>query len=223
MTRHVAFIPARLGSKGLPLKNRLLFPNTADFLECLDWIDEIVISTDDPVLAREGQGRGYTILERPKQLAGDAIAIKTVIEGAVAQMNLAPSAVLWLFYLPILYKNKVDFEDARKILDSKKIESLCTFIPAKTHPFNCWQYSTEKGELSQFIENNRFRRQDLPEAWMLYHYICCCRVSCLPKLNNELVCKQTYPIFLPKEVADRLIEIDTPEDLARWKVQQIES
>ena len=223
MTRHVAFIPARLGSKGLPLKNRLLFPNTADFLEHLDWIDEIVISTDDPVLAREGQGRGYTILERPKQLAGDAIPIKAVIEGAITQMNLEPIVVLWLFYLPILYKNKADFEDARQILDSKKLESLCTFIPAKTHPFNCWQYSTEKGELSQFIENNRFRRQDLPEAWMLYHYICCCRVSCLPKLNNELVCKQTYPIFLPKEVADRLIEIDTPEDLARWKVQQIES
>ena len=223
MTRHVAFIPARLGSKGLPLKNRLFFHNTADFIASLGWIDDVILSTDDPVLIKEGQRRDYTVLKRPQYLAGDAVPIKAVVDAAVKQLKLESTVVLWLFYIPILYKDKADFGEAKRIIDVQHVDSICTFIPAKTHPFNCWKQSVKTGELSQFIENDVYRRQDLPQAWMLHHYLCCWRVSSISQMNNELVCKTTHPIFLSEEVAAKLIEVDTPEDLARWQAQNIES
>jgi hypothetical protein len=95
-----------------------------------------------------------------------------------------------------------------------------SFIPARTHPYNCWAYDSQSGQLSQFIPNDVFRRQDLPPAWMHYHYTCCFRAAELPRLNSELVNAETRPIFLGEATAGRLVEVDTPEDLKRWQMIQ---
>ena len=47
MSKHVAFIPARKGSKGFKFKNRILFSHTANFINQIDWFDEVIVSTDD--------------------------------------------------------------------------------------------------------------------------------------------------------------------------------
>ena len=52
---------------------------------------------------------------------------------------------------------------------------------------------------------------------MHYHYLCCLKVSELPCLNNELINEKTLPIFLSRKIAEKLIEIDTPEDYKKWK------
>ena len=75
--------------------------------------------------------------------------------------------------------------------------------------------------VNEYIENDIYRRQDLPPAWMHYHYVCCFKVNELKNLNNELLNSKTYPIFLSKEYAKNLIEIDTPDDLKRWKEANI--
>ena len=72
-------------------------------------------------------------------------------------------------------------------------------------------------KLSQYIENDIYRRQDLPSAWMHYHYVCCFKAKELEYLNSELLNSKTYPFFLSKEYAKNLIEIDTPEDFEEWK------
>ncbi len=45
--QHIAMIPARMGSQGFKFKNRKFFPYTADFLNQVDWIERIIVSTDD--------------------------------------------------------------------------------------------------------------------------------------------------------------------------------
>ena len=82
---------------------------------------------------------------------------------------------------------------AKQIIEQKEVRSFCSFIPANTHPFNCWKYSDDTNKLEQYIPNNIFRRQDHPEAWMHYHYLCCHKVSELPSLNNELINEKTRP------------------------------
>ena len=94
---------------------------------------------------------------------------------------------------------------------------MCTFVPAKTHPLNTWQYDQKNKKLSQYIENDIYRRQDLPSAWMHYHYVCCFKAEELEYLNSELLNSKTYPFFLSKEYAKNLIEIDTPKDFEEWK------
>ena len=52
---------------------------------------------------------------------------------------------------------------------------------------------------------------------MHYHYVCCFKAQELNYLNNELLNSNTYPVFLSKNHAENLIEIDGPEDLEKWK------
>ena len=48
--KHIAVIPAREGSVGLPKKNQLLFDSTAKFLEKLNWISEVIVTSDDQII-----------------------------------------------------------------------------------------------------------------------------------------------------------------------------
>jgi CMP-N-acetylneuraminic acid synthetase len=212
---HLAFIPAREGSQGFKHKNRFFFDKTADFIDATQWFDCVIVSTDDPVIVEYAEKRNYTVHHRAVELSGPAVSIKTVLESVVKEQTLELDTILWLFYLPVIYKREADFSEAKQIIEQEEIASLCSFIPAHTHPYNCWKYDNK--ELEQYIPNDIFRRQDLSPAWMHYHYLCCLKISELPNLNSELINKKTRPVFLNRETADQLIEIDTPEDYEKWK------
>ena len=218
---HIAVIPARKGSVGLPGKNRMFFDATADFVASVPWFDRVVVSTDDEVVAAKARERRFEVRERPADLAGPAVSIKAVFADLIPAMGLGADDRLWLFYLPILYKNRPDFDAAKRIADAAGFDSLVSFVPAQTHPFNCWAYDGKS--LRQYVANDAFRRQDLPPAWMHYHYLACFRAGAVPRLNSELIDANTHPIFLDAETTANLIEVDTPEDFARWKAHQAEA
>ena len=215
--KHIAVIPARSGSVGFPKKNQIFFDNTADFLDNLLWLDEIIVTSNDKVVLKKARERKYIDHKRSKVLSKSNVSIKSVFKELVDSLNIEDDVILWLFYLPILYKNISDFEKAKIIIEKPKTNSLCTFIPAKTHPFNTWRYERNKKKLSQYIKNNCFRRQDLPPAWMHYHYVSCFKAKILKKLNSELLNAETYPVFLSDNYAKNLIEIDEPKNYEKWK------
>lgn len=215
--KHIAVIPARAGSVGLPKKNQILFDNTVEFLKDLSWLDEVIVNSNDAVVLDKARKRKYTVYERSEVLSGSKISIKSVFKDLINSLKIQDNVILWLFYLPVLYKNYSDFEKARAIIEKSEIRSLCTFVPAKTHPLNTWQYDQKNKKISQYIENDIYRRQDLPPAWMHYHYVCCFKAKELNYLNSELLNSETYPVFLSEDYAKNLIEIDMPEDLEKWK------
>lgn len=219
MPRHVAVIPARKGSKGLPGKNRLLFDFTADFLDGQGWFSPVIVSTDDEVVREKAERRGYRVHHRTPELAGDAVSIKSVFRAVIRDEKIAPDAVLWLFYLPTVYKDPEHFRRARGLIEGGVMPGVCGLVPARTHPYNCWAYDDALGRMRQYVPNGVFRRQDLPPAWMLHHYICCFRAGALEEMTDELVHPGTRPFFLEEKTASRLIEVDTPEELARWRAQ----
>ena len=215
--KHIAVIPARKGSVGLPRKNQMFCDNTADFIDSLSWFAEVIVSTDDEVVKGKADGRGYRVHNRPESLAGPAIPIKAVFEDLIDSLKPGSGEILWLFYLPILYRNRIHFEEARVIIEKGQGRSLCSFIKADTHPFCCWRFNEVNQTLEQYVPNEVFRRQDLPPAWMLYHYVCCFRADEITSLDKELVGSYTIPMFLDEQTAANLVEVDTPEDLERWK------
>ena len=216
--RHIAVIPARAGSRGLPQKNQIFFDNTANFIDKISWFDEIVVNSNDSIVLDKARSRNYTIYDRPEILSGPKISIKSVFTDLINSKNLKKNEIIWLFYLPILFKNTQDFKNAKIRIEQPDIKSLCTFVPVKSHPFNAWKYDKKNKKINQYIKNDFYRRQDLPSAWIHYHYVCCFKVSEIDKLNNELLNTETYPFFLSKEYAKNLIEIDTPEDLEKWNL-----
>ena len=77
----LAVIPARGGSKGIPRKNlrkiagTSLVGHAANVARSLDWIDRIIVSTDDAEIATEGRQYGLEVpFMRPAELAGDRVS-----------------------------------------------------------------------------------------------------------------------------------------------------
>jgi len=217
LNKHIAFIPAREGSVGFKHKNRLFFDNTASFLDNIKWFDSIIVSSNDPEIILQAEKHRYLAHNRSGLLSGPDVSIKSVIENVIIEMQLNPDDYIWLFYLPILYKDKNDFNKCKLLIESENIKSLCSFVGAETHPYNCWKFNQKNNQIEQFISNDVFRRQDLPDAWMLHHYLCFFQVKYFDNLNSELVSKDTYPFFIDNNKAKKLIEIDTLDDYKKWK------
>lgn len=215
MPKHVAFIPARKGSKGFKFKNRILFTHTANFINQIDWFDEVVVSTDDPVIKELASQYGYSIHLRPESLASDDVSIKDVFSDFLNNSDNKPDTHMWLFYLTVLYRSLDDFLTCKKLVEVDGAKSVCSFIKAKTHPYDSWLYKKDK-TLTKYIENDVYRRQDKPDAWEHYHYVCCFASDELNSLNSELVGQSTVPMFLDDETSAKLIEVDTEQDLDDW-------
>ena len=215
MFKHVAFIPARKGSKGFKFKNRILFTHTANFINQIDWFSDVVVSTDDPVIKELAVKYGYSIHSRPNSLSSDDVSIKSVFKSYIDSIEPDSNTVLWLFYLTVLHKSLTDFLTAKNMIEVDKAQSVCTFVKAKTHPYDTWLYKTGN-TLAKYIENDVYRRQDKPEAWEHYHYVCCFVSNQLNNLNSELIGQSTIPIILDDNTAAKLVEVDTQKDLDNW-------
>lgn len=89
--RVLAVVPARGGSKGVPMKNIRplaglpLIAHTAKTIAECDFIDRAVSSTDHPEIARIAMEHGLDVPRlRPAELAGDTIGDVPVLQDALA-------------------------------------------------------------------------------------------------------------------------------------------
>ena len=88
----LAVVPARGGSKGVPLKNlhplrgKSLVAHVGDFVRNLGVFDRAVVSTDHPAIAREAMDHGLDApFMRPPELSGDRIGDHPVMLHALEQ------------------------------------------------------------------------------------------------------------------------------------------
>jgi CMP-N,N'-diacetyllegionaminic acid synthase len=86
----LAVVPARGGSKGIPLKNlrevagRSLLANVGSVIREVPEIDRAVVSTDDPAIAREAEKAGIAApFWRPKAISGDYVGDVDVLTHAL--------------------------------------------------------------------------------------------------------------------------------------------
>lgn len=206
---HIAVIPARKDSKSLPFKNRFLFKHTAEFLKNNKLFDDVYVNSDDSYMKVLAKKYDFNFYKRKKQLAKDDTCIKEVFIDMNKKLKFAKKTFIWLFYIPLVYKNINDFRKSIKLVEKKKLKSVCAFIKAKTNPMSCW--FIKKNKPIQFISNNLCRRQDFPLAYEHHHYICGFDVKYLGLLNSELIFKNTFPIIINNNTSSKLIEVDTPK------------
>jgi len=213
--KHIAFIPGRAGSVGFPNKNSIFFDITADFIDEIGWFDKVIVSSNDNKVIDKAKDREYEVIEREEKLSGPSISIKEVIKDASMKMEKNSNTMIWLFYIPILYKKVFHFNEAKQIIEEQSVKSIISFLPAETHPYHCWNINQSK--ITQYVKNNIYRRQDLPDAWYYHHYICSFDLSILDQLDDELISEKTYPYLLDEQTREEIVEIDTPIDLEKWK------
>lgn len=209
---NIAIIPARKNSKGIKFKNRKYFFKTAEFVKKLKFIDRVIVSSDDSFIINLAKKSNFEYHERPKQYCKDNTSIKSTFENIIKDKKIYKKSNLWLFYITLPFRRKIDFANAFKITQKKTFKSICSFseIPYKYHPYYAWRI--ESG-VKNFIKNNIFRRQDLPKAFFHYHYLSCIKASEVSRCNEELINKKTIPIKINKKILPMLIELDTHEDI----------
>ena len=92
--RRLAIVPARGGSKGLPGKNlaeiagESLLARAVRCARETNLFDLILVSTDDPAMAEEGQRAGASVpFLRPPELAGDSAAVIDAVRDALRRLR----------------------------------------------------------------------------------------------------------------------------------------
>ena len=211
--KNYAFIPARKGSKGFKDKNLIFFKNTAKFLKKINLFDDVYVSSNDERMRKLTYSYNFKFHKRSATFSGNKISIKQTLKNFVHEKKISKNSTIWLFYIPILYKNFFDFKKAKKISERKSFKSLCSFINVDHSPYSCWYKKGSK--MFQFIKNDYYRRQDLPRTYSHHHYLCAFKTKYLNLLNSELIYKNTIPIILSKVTSSKLIEIDTKKDFKK--------
>jgi N-acylneuraminate cytidylyltransferase len=202
-------IPARKGSKGLPLKNRalvrILVPNIPQSAR-----STAIVTTDDEDIREWALAQGIRVIDRPSQLAGDHASLKPVMQHAVDQVGAAKDDVVVMLFPTYPQRTWSDVEAALSFFLERGAPSMCCRKQAATHPYLTY-LALPDGKGKKVIEHQLYRRQDYPECFEVSHFICVFRVGALSMLDDRLLCESS--VFYPIE---DVIDVDAPSDLAAY-------
>jgi N-acylneuraminate cytidylyltransferase len=205
-------IPARLGSKGLPFKNRTLFDRTASIIPQAKR-NSTWVTTDDPEIEAQAVDWGFNVIRRPAELSQDESSIRDVMLHAVRHLNLDSRELVLMLYLTYPERTWADVEAATEFFlqyyQYGATDSLLCKKAVKSHPYLCLE-ETGIGSAfgKQITPHDLYRRQDYPTCFELSHYISIFEAGAIYRLNRNLYSNNTvfYGIGDP-------VDIDTQKDL----------
>lgn len=215
----IAIIPARGGSKGIPRKNLIdlgakpLLSWTLESAFKAESVTRVLVSTDDPEIARTSIDLGAECLMRPAELATDHIHAVHVVLHALETLQIDAELVLML--LPTSpFRQAYEIDDAirtyRQQPDSDSLVSVCELDKQILHLRNI-----RKGFLVPLAEttNLNIQRQDLEPLYALNGSI---YVSTPAKLlkNRSFHTSYTIPYIMPWLHS---IDINSLQDLSLAK------
>jgi CMP-N-acetylneuraminic acid synthetase len=208
-------IPARLGSKGLPFKNRTLFKHTANIIP-EEYKKSVWVTTDDPIVATLANDHGFNLIRRPDSLGRDTTSTREVLLHALTEIDSTPDDIIVMLYLTYPERTWEDIGRALTFfLDYYKLgitDSLLCKKETKTHPYLCLQELGSNGIFgTQLTLHDLYRRQDYPKCFEISHYLCIFKSSAIYKLNRNLYCDSTIFYEIPE-----VVDVDTQKDLDKF-------
>ena len=213
MPERVAIIPARGGSKGVPGKNKrmvggrpLIAYSIAAARQAAS-IDRVVVTTDDPEIARIAGIEGAEVVERPAAIAGDESPVIDAVVHALDSLAIHDPAAVVLLQPTSPMRSGADIDTAVALFEGEG-RPVCSVCRAEdAHPAR--MYRIEDGRLVSLMpELAAQRRQDLPPV---YHrngaiYI----VGPEQIARREIITSDMAPYEMPGESS---VNIDTELDL----------
>jgi CMP-N-acetylneuraminic acid synthetase len=205
-------IPARLGSKGLPFKNRTLFKYTAEIIP-EDRKHEVIVTTDDPEIITLAQKYGFSWVDRPSRLGEDSTSTRDVIVDLIESGKIEKSEYVIMLYLTYPERKwshvMLAFNFFLELNCAGLTDSLLCKKEVKSHPYLCLEERGVNGIFGkQIVSHDLYRRQDYPRCFEISHYISIFKANAINKLNRNLYCETT--VFY--EIED-VIDVDTQKEL----------
>jgi N-acylneuraminate cytidylyltransferase len=213
----LAIIPARGGSKGVPRKNiRLLAGHpllsySIAHARATPEINRIVVSTDDPMIARVAHECGAESIVRPAEISGDTATSESALLHTLDHLRdtegYEPDLVVFLQATSPLRRADDISMAIRTLLDDEadSLFSACPmhgFVWRRDRAGSDWRSET-------YDYRNRRRRQDAPEDVVENGSIYVFRPRVLRELGNRLGGK----IAVHFMDAAESVQVDTPSDL----------
>lgn len=217
MTRALAIIPARVGSKRLPGKNLLDFLGkplirwSIEFARAEPRFDDVVVSTDSESIAQVARESGASVpWLRPAELASDTASTVDVVLHALAKF--AESRVHF-DYVAVLQPTtplrlSERWQQAFKILEAGAPAAIGV-ARAPVHPFWSYRLDPDGGLTPFFPDGIGMRSQELPTACAVNGSLYLARCAVVER-ERTVVPKGVRGVFCELDVES--VDIDTPAD-----------
>lgn len=210
-----AYIPARGGSRRIPLKNirllggRPVIVHVIETLRSLDFITAVHVSTDDPHIAEVAEQAGGTCLGlRPADLSNDKAGFAELIHHDIARFaeHNRDREVLFALATAALVPATV-YADAFRQYTASRPDILMSCEPA--HPFWAMVQKPDGFWWPLFPDRVLTNSQDLPkslvDAGLFYMF----HLDTMQRFTSVKLADRLQPY----EVSARYtVDVDTPED-----------
>jgi len=217
MKNIIAIIPAREGSKGVPLKNMTLVNKkplidwTIDAALHSKYISAIVVSSDsDVILNHVKQNDNVICIERPSNLAKDDTPTEPVIIQALEQLEEKEFDVVLLLQPTSPLRTSEDIDNAYEAFIKSEATALISVTEPKHHPLKSFKKNDE-GFLEGLV-NDKFPfmpRQELPDVYQSNGAIYMIYKKDFLE-SHKLITTSTIPFVMSH---DKSIDIDTLDDI----------
>ena len=214
MERHVlAVIPARGGSKSIPLKNikllagKPLLAYTIETARRSRHLDRCVVSTDDDAIANVAAGYGAEVIRRPAEYATDQAPTEWALQHAVEMvraMGYEPDFVVTLE--PTSPFRTAALIDRCVELAIEQADADCVMTVIETR--KCYGRLVE-GRFEYLFPDQPRRRQDRPPLYEESSTVYVTRTSALER-DRSVLGRMRYAVVVedPREA----IDINEPVD-----------
>lgn len=220
--RRLAIVPARGGSKGLPGKNLAVVGGTtllARAVACAresGAFDSIVVSTDDPGIAAEGERAGASVpFLRPATLAADTAAVIDAVRDVLARLAEAGEPAFDLVTLLEPTSPLRTPEIIRRTVAAAEAEGCdaaltVSEVPLRYHPLKQFRLD-RKGSLRHHAEDGAriVNRQELTPTYVRNGQCYAVRTAALSAGHGILGANPCAVM-----VEGPIVNIDDAEDLA---------
>jgi CMP-N-acetylneuraminic acid synthetase len=217
----LALVPARAGSKRIPKKNlrslgnKPLFQWSIDSATGIDQICAILVSTDDPDIARLAVNLGAIVpWLRPEDLATDTASS---VDVAIHSLDWYESTFgevdgLLLLQPTSPFRKRETILEALRIFEQNNYTSLVSVTETDVHPE--WIYRINDQKLIPIIESvgPHLRSQELKAAYALNGLIYLIKPNTLRK-SRSFITQESFPLIVM--AGSEVIDIDTEVDFKR--------
>ena len=210
----LAVIPARGNSKGLPRKNLRLLANKPLIVYSVeaalksDYINRVIVSTEDKEIAEIARTYGADVIYRPIDLAKDDTPMIDVILHVLDSLEpeYTPNIIVLLQPTSPLRDNK-DINEAIELF----LNEYCDAVAGVTENIKIyWSFRVKDGYIQPVFGDKylKKRRQDLPPLYLPNGSIYIAKPDILKKYRNFYWGK-ILPYIMSSE---KSIDIDTKMD-----------